>query len=223
MRKPTAEERQAIADAVHAAEAGTSGEIVTIIAERSDRYHDVALLYAVLAMLLVPALFATSPGLPDAILGLVTGGWSIPSPRELILVTFASTAMIGAMTYAVLCSLPLRLAITPRALRRQRVRRRAIELFRVGTEARTVGRTGILIYLSLGERMAEIVADQAIHTAVPNERWGDAMAALVANVREGRIADGMIDAIGKVGAILIANLARASDDANELPDRLIEL
>ncbi len=223
MRKPTPAERQAIADAVHAAEAGTSGEVVTIVADRSDSYHDVALVYTAFAMVLVPVLFAAWPTLPEAVLSLFTGGWAVPLPRELMLITFVAMVTAAAIIYVGMHFLPGRFFFTPRALRRRRVRKRAIDLFRVGTEARTIGRTGILIYLSLDERMAEIVADSAIHTAVPDAHWGDAMTALVAQVREGRIADGMIAAIGKVGTILSANLPRAADDANELPDRLIEL
>ena len=43
------------------AERDSDGEIVTIVARRSDAYHDVALHYAVLAMLLVPAWWAVVP------------------------------------------------------------------------------------------------------------------------------------------------------------------
>jgi putative membrane protein len=49
------------------------------------------------------------------------------------------------------------------------------------------------------------------------------MTDLIADVREGRIADGMIAAIRDVGDVLAAHLPRADDDVNELPDRLIEL
>ncbi len=84
---------------------------------------------------------------------------------------------------------PARLAKAAAFLER-RVRRRAIQYFKVGAERRTQARVGILLYLSLDERMAEIVADEAIHKAVPAERWGDAMAALVDEVRVGRPAAG---------------------------------
>ena len=49
----TAAERDAVTAAVAAAEAGSDGEIVTIVAARSDAYHDVALHYAVLALLAI--------------------------------------------------------------------------------------------------------------------------------------------------------------------------
>ena len=55
------------------------------------------------------------------------------------------------------------------------------------------------------------------------EDWGKAMADLVQPVRDGRIADGLVDAIGDVGVLLAQHLPRASDDVNELPDRMIHL
>ncbi len=223
MKRPTAEDRKRVSDAVHAAEGNTSGEIVTIVADRSDRYEDIALVYAGLAALFVPALFAAWPALPLGLIALVTGGWGEAQARELMLLTLVAMAIVSALKFGALQYEPLRMFWTPRAVRRRRVRRRAIELFKVGAEARTTGRTGILIYLSLGERMAEIVADEAIHAKVPDTEWGDAMIALVAEVRQGRIADGMIAAVERVGAILAAHLPRAVDDVNELPDRLIEL
>ena len=223
MRKPTADERDRVSKAVHAAESGTSGEIVTIVADRSDGYHDVSLLYAGLAALLVPVLFAAWPALPSMILTRVTGGWGDAEIRDLMLLVFVGMVAVFLLKTLALSRMSIRLAFMPKQLRRRRVRRRAIELFKVGTEARTTGKTGILIYLSLGERMAEIVADEAIHAVVADTEWGDAMIAMVAEVREGRIADGMIAAVAKVGTILATHLPRASDDVNELPDRLIEL
>ena len=51
----TDHDRMAVTQAVAAAELTTNGEIVTVVAGRSDAYHDVALHWAVLAMLLVLA------------------------------------------------------------------------------------------------------------------------------------------------------------------------
>ncbi len=212
-----------LSQAVRSAEADTSGEIVTIIADRSDAYHDVGLHYAILAMLFVPVLFAVLPQWPDAILRLVTSGWGereIPALYVLIFFLMVTVFLIVRYTLAIM---PLRLALTPKATRRRRVRRRAIDLFKVGTEKRTTGRTGILVYLSMGERMAEIVADEAIYKRVPDTEWGDAMAAMIEQVAAGRVTDGMIAAVQKVGTILSANLPRDADDRNELPDRVIEL
>jgi putative membrane protein len=223
MKRPTVEDRQRVSHAVRAAEGNTSGEIVTIVADRSDGYEDIGLVYAGLAALFVPVLFAAWPALPLGILARFTSGWGATEVRDLMLLTFVAMALVSAVQFGALQYQPLRMYWTPKAVRRTRVRTRAIELFKVGAEARTTGRTGILIYLSLGEHMAEIVADEAIHAKVPENEWGDAMIAMVAEVREGRIADGMIAAVNGVGKILSTHLPRAADDTNELPDRLIEL
>src|SRR3546814_18061517 len=87
------------------------------------------------------------------------------------------------------------MALTPKATRSRRWRRRAVEYFKVGAERRTPARAGILLYLSLDERRAEIVADEAIHGKVAAERWGDAMAALVDEVRADKTGEGVAAAV----------------------------
>ena len=223
MKKPSAADHARVSDAVHGAEGGTSGEIVTIVADRSDGYEDIALVYTGLIALFVPILFAAWPALPLEIVARFSSGWGGAEVRDLMLLAFAAMALVSALVFTTLQWEPLRARLTPKATRRRRVRARAIELFKVGAESRTTGRTGILIYLSLAEHMAEIIADEAIYSKVAATEWGDAMIEMVAEVREGRIADGMIAAVTHVGAILSAHLPRADDDANELPDRLIEL
>ena len=71
--------------------------------------------------------------------------------------------------------MPLRLVLTPPATKHRRVRRRAITIFQAAAERRTGGKTGILIYLSIAERRAEIVADEAILKVTDEHAWGEAM------------------------------------------------
>lgn len=213
-----------ISQAVHDAEQQTSGEIVTIIADHSDRYADVALWWAsgiaIFALGWVTVFDEFYTGMVSELLGSWTIRWT---PREVL--ELALTITIGKFlgSWLLLMWRPLRLALTPGVIKSDRVRRRAVRYFKVGAERRTTGRTGILIYVSLAEHRAEIVADEAIHARVPNEVWGDAMADMIADVREGRIADGMVAAVRDVGVVLAEHFPRADDDRNELPDRLIEL
>ena len=51
----------------------------------------------------------------------------------------------------------------------------AVRKFKVGAERRTTGHTGVMIYLSMREHRAEIVADESIASKVPAEVWGEAM------------------------------------------------
>ena len=55
------------------------------------------------------------------------------------------------------------------------------------------------------------------------ETWGDAMAELLVEVKQGRVGDGIVAAIERVGAVLAEHFPRLADDRNEIPDKLIEL
>lgn len=220
----TADEHARVSAAVQAAEQDTSGEIVTIVADHSDRFLDVALWWSILAAVLALAAVVAFPGFYGWLMGLLTNGWMAePNPGEMLELALAIVVITFVAVRLILQWIPLRLALTPGIVKSRRVRRRAIRYFKVGAERRTAGRTGILVYLSLIEHRAEIVADASIHGVVPQERWGEAMVDMLAHVREGRIADGMIAAIGDVGAILSEHFPRKDGDVNELPDRLIEL
>lgn len=217
------EDHARVSAAVTAAERATDGEILTIVADRSDAYHDVGLHWAVLAMLLALATIAI---VPDFYLGLLDRlvGWQHRwTPRELLTILLVVLTIKFLAVRYILAWKPLRMALTPRATRARRVRRRAIELFKVGAEKRTASRTGVLLYLSLSEHRAEIVADQAIHARVSPEIWGEAMAALVDAVRAGRPGEGMAAAVERIGAVLAEHFPHTGTDPNELPDRLIEL
>jgi putative membrane protein len=217
-------EHAAVSAAVAKAEQLSDGEIVTIIAPKSDSYHDVGLHYSVLAMLLVPAALAMVPqGLIDRGLALLLG-WNAELARGmLMMLLFALLAFIFLIVRFALAWMPLRMMLTPARTKNRRVRRRAIELFRVSADQRTSGRTGVLLYLSLLEHRVELIADQAIHGRVEPEVWGDAMAILIENVKGGRPGQGMTLAVEKIGAILAEHLPPTGGNPNELPDRLIEL
>ena len=101
--------------------------------------------------------------------------------------------------------------------------RRAIMLFKTGGERRTIGRTGILIYLSMAEHRAEIVADEAITKVTTPETWGEAMTALLTEVKAGRPGDGIVAAVGIIGEVLAEHFPKTNEDTNEIPDKLIEL
>jgi putative membrane protein len=217
-------EHAAVSAAVAAAEQRSDGEIVTVMAPRSDAYHDVGLHYAVLAMLLVPAALAFVPqSWIDWALGTLFGWNASPSRAQLMLLLFVLLTVKFLAVRFLLAWMPLRMALTPASTKNRRVRRRAVELFRASAENRTTGRTGILLYLSLLERRAEIVADQAIHSRVEADVWGEAMTALIDQVKAGNIGAGMTQAVEKIGIVLAEHLPASRENPNEIPDRLIEL
>lgn len=220
----TSEDRKRIADAVSAAEAASAGEIVTIVTPQSDSYRDVALAWSVFIAFLALAALELAPmfylGLIERLLGLWAHEWT---PRQVLGIALTAAVIKFIAMLLIMAWRPLRLALTPSPIKSARVHARALTCFRIGAEGRTTGRTGILIYLSLAEHRAEIIADEAIASKVSPEVWGDAMHALLGPIRAGQIGEGMVAAIGKVGAVLAEHLPRAADDENELPDRVIEV
>jgi putative membrane protein len=209
---------------VATAERASDGEILTIVAAESDSYHDVALHWAVAAMILVLALASWQAAKLTEVWERLFADWGEHvSPGQLLFFAMI-LAVLGFLSVLLLLrSRSMRLALTPGATKTRRVRRRAIALFRAAAERRTVGRTGVLIYLSLAERRAEIVADQAVTSVTTPECWGDAMAELVGEIRAGRPGEGLALAVEEVGEVLTRHFPKTSADTNEIPDKLIEL
>jgi putative membrane protein len=220
----TQADHEKVSKAIAAAEATTDGEIVAVVSPLSDSYHDVALHWAVAMMILVLAWAAWRPDWLQWWFGQFLGGWR-PEPTLSELLTFLMVLAVLKFTAVLLILkwMPLRLALTPAATKHRRVRRRAVDLFKAAAERRTENRAGILIYLSMGEHRAEIVADRAITDVPAPETWGEAMASLIADVRDGRPGDGICAAIQQVGIVLSEHFPKTTDNPNEIPDKLIEL
>ena len=214
-----------VSEAVASAELTTSGEIVTVLADSSDGYTDVALVWAAAVAFSAMSVFAVFSdfflGLWD---GLFHGGWAGDWTHGEVLTVMLG---FGLLTFAAMLALqvwrPLRMALVPGPIKALRVRGAALRHFKVGAEKRTSGRTGVLIYLSMTEHRAEIVADEAIAGQVPAEVWGMAMADMLVEIRKDCIAEGIAAGVRDVGAVLAEHFPRGSEDMNELPDRLIEL
>lgn len=220
----TPDDHAIVTSAIAEAEHMTSGEIVTIVTDLSDHYEDVAVVWASIAAFLALSCYAIFPQFYLGIVHGMTGGWQHDySAGEYLAMVFAAMALKWLGTWLILKWMPLRLALTPKHIKMRRVRARAISLFKVGTEAKTVGRTGVLLYLSMKEHRAEIVADEAIAGKVAPEVWGDAMIALLDHVKAGRPGEGMAEAVRQMGIVLAEHFPKGSENPNELPDRLIEL
>jgi putative membrane protein len=218
------EDHSRISAAIEAAEALSDGEIGTMVARQSDDYTEWAALLCTAVAFAVPALLAVWPETYTDAISWITGGWvEQVTTTELLSATLGAQLLLFLLCWLLLRWQPLRVALTPARLKRHRVRDAAIRAFRIGIEARTRAATGVLIYLSIAEHRAEIVADSAITDRVGAEEWGDAMAVLIAEVKADRPGNGIVEAVKMAGALLARHFPRSDDDRNELPDRVIEL
>lgn len=218
------DDHRLVSAAIAAAERSSDGEIVAVTTDRSDSYHDVALHWSVLVLVATLAIFAAWPDVLRFWFDALLGGWRPePSLRELLTLLLVLSVAKFSIVLLALRWMPLRLALTPGATKTRRVRRRAIQIFKAAAERRTLGRTGILIYVSLGEHRAEIVADEAIAKVTTAECWGEAMEALLVEVKAGRIGEGIAAAVDRVGVVLAGHFPKSVDNINEIPDKLVEL
>jgi putative membrane protein len=190
-----------ISAAIHAAEAKTSGEIVCVLALASCDATALPILIAALAALALPWLLVALTAMPVS--------WIL----LLQLVVFFALA-------AVLCLPRVRIALVPRAARRAIAHRVAMEQFMIRGVGHKKDRTGILIFVSLAERYARIIADQGIATRVPQSQWQGAVDALIAHTRGGNVADGFIAAVDLCGKVLEQHFPRSEPSRDELPDRI---
>ncbi len=200
----TIEDERRISAAIATAEKKTSGEIVAVIAAESDSYSFVPYLWAALAALLVP--------LPLIFLT----WWPIQWIYLLQLLVFAAGV-------AVLWSRAMRQLLVPANIKRERAHARAVEQFLVQNLHTTDGRTGVLIFVSLVERYAEILADSGIHQKVPQATWDAIVAKLTSDISAGRTSDGFVHAIETIGGLLVKHFPPGTYDPNKLPNHLIVL
>ena len=200
----TAQDEARIAEAIAKAETGTAGEIVAVIAVRSSGTGYFALLWAALGALAVP--------------------W------PLIYFTWWPMQWVFGLQLAVFFALlavfqlePLQRWIVPAAVGRRWAHQRAVEQFLALGLHTTQSRTGVMIFVSVAERYAEILADTGIDRRVPAGTWQTLVDELTRRIGEGRAADGFLTAIAASGRLLAEHFPPGSRNLDELPNRLIVL
>ena len=146
--KLSEQDRIRVGEAVTRAEANSDGEIVTVVSNFSDAYHDAVLHWALLVAFLVLCVVASAPVFFTGLLDRVTGGWLIWTPRELMTALLALVLVKFLVARWIFGLKAIRFALVPASTKARRVRRRALLLFRLATENRTRARTGVLLYLA---------------------------------------------------------------------------
>jgi putative membrane protein len=196
----THEDHEAVSAAIAQAEQRTCGQIVCVLAHASSDYAYIPILWASALALLVPWPL------------IVFTQWSV----QWIYLAQVAVFIVACLVFS---WMPLRLLLVPRPTQRAQAHRAALEQFVVRRIAHTKNRCGVLIFVSLAEHYARIVADEGIAQKVPSAEWQAAIDALTAHMHEGRMAAGFIAAIERCGAVLAAH-APPDGSPNVLPDRL---
>ncbi len=206
LREPiSAEERHAIEAAIRQAEQATSAEFVAAIVRRAERHHAVSLTAG-----LVGALAVT----------LIAVWWD----RWMsVLIALGLQCAVFALIYAAFELTPLSAWLAPRRKRAMKVRRLARLLFFERGLGALPAHNGVLLLVALAERQVEIVPDHALDALVGTGEWQRIVDAFTATAGAGKVAAALESAIRDLGAVLGRHYPAVPDQANRIPDRLIEL
>ncbi len=211
-------ERQAVAEAITAAESQTSGEIVPVVATASGRYDRAGDLFGVVTALI--ALAGVWIGFQD--IRLVETEWGQQLSPTLGLLPVLAIVLAGFVLGTCLATLvpELRQPFITRKELEEEVARSTAEIFQRLRLRRTAGATGILIYVSLYERRVRVLGDDAIAARLSDSDWQGVCDLVVQGLRKGQAADGLIRAIAACGELLATHFPIQPDDVNELSNEL---
>lgn len=209
-RSITLEEHARIAAAIKAAEASTDGEIYCVVAHASDGYFFPAAFTATVAML--AASLAAAFGLEYL--------WLTVRLPHFVL----AQALAAACVFVLLWLVPgLRIHLVPRRLRYEAAHANAVKQFLARNVHLTSARTGVLVFVSLAEHYAEVLADSGIDARVGQHVWDGVVRDLTAQAASNRLAEGFVQAVAAVGAVLAEHFPVSPGDVNELDDHLVEI
>lgn len=197
-------EQESIRQAVKSAEAATSGEIATMVVERSDSYREAETLGAVLVA-----------GLLAVIACLAIHHVTIWTYVPLVFFLFFPVRLLFNRFPR------LKLPFIGRRRLEEAVRERAVRAFYEKGLYRTREETGILIFISLLEHKVWILGDRGINARIPADSWQRMARELAEGIKGGRACEALCSVIASCGAELASHFPRRSDDENELTDEVL--
>jgi putative membrane protein len=199
------QQKHQISDAIARVEKRTSGELVVVIVPRS---RDYAYFRA------VPALAAT--------IGIAWAAYSaLPTVHSAWV--FASQGVLWPAFFALFGWAPLLRRFVPSEVQARAVDGRIKQLFIERGLTETRDRSAVLILISEAEHRVQILADRGIHVCLPADHWNGEVRSIVQAIRRGEAAAGLSGAINSIGAKLAEHFPPLANNANELPDRVIDL
>ncbi|WP_449102141.1 TPM domain-containing protein [Pseudomonas extremaustralis] len=197
-------EQRQVAEAIARVEQQTDAELVTVLAARADDYAYIPLLWASLIALVVPGVVHYLSGY----------------------LTMYTLLLAQWVTFIVLClvfCLPrVTTRLIPRSVRHWRASNLARRQFLEQNLHRTIGSTGVLIFVSEAERYVEILVDDGISKRLDDSHWVGIVKAFTQQVKQGQTLAGFIACIEACGELLKVHVP-VTQARNELPNRLVVL
>ena len=82
----------------------------------------------------------------------------------------------------------------------------------------TKHKTGVLIFLIFDEKYYDILADEGIHSKIPDSLWTDIESRIIQEFRNEGYLNGILHIIDRIGSILKKEFPREEEDKNEISD-----
>jgi putative membrane protein len=201
------DEIRTIETAVQVAEFETEGEIVPVIVKRSSTVGHVPLTLTLIITLML------------VILEIPYSEWLWVRPWVwvwplVIVVIYYISFLIAKIPFI------QKILVSERDEVDQVHQRAQLEFF-LNKINRTKGGTGILIFVSVMEKKAVILADEGIASKLPQEAWNEVLGELRKHMGSGDWVSGFKNAIERSGAILREHFPATGSNDNELKNQLI--
>jgi putative membrane protein len=177
-------EHQRIHAAIAQLEQSTAADLDLVVVRVSDRYSLYPLVWAAVSALAITAVVVLLR----------------PAISARIALAFQFVILIVATL--IFDFLPIRLRLVPRRVKRAHARQLAHHEFAAQYARGGSPRRRILLFVSMGERYVEILADHETYAAADRDVWDKTVSDFVAAVQAGRAADGILAAIKSCGAVL---------------------
>jgi len=208
-------EASEISQAVAQAEAGTMGDIVPMIVRRSSAVRHVPVILSLCFCLLFLGfeLLGVSGWYLSDLVPLLTAHWGFQ-------LGFLSSLIVLAWWLSHLH--PVQRLLTSNIDEIEQVEKRAQLEFFLQRLNRTTRKTSVLIFVSVMERRAVILADEGLAKKLPAAVWNEVLAPLSACLRDGQLGKGFQDAIRRSGDLLKSHFpAESGLSAGEISNQLI--
>lgn len=201
----TRNEQDRLVKCVQDVESRTAGEIVPVIASTSSDYPRAAHLGGLFLGIVAALVLTLALGRSDM--------W----------VFLALFLPFYVLVSRLLLLYPrLRRPFITRAEMREEVEQAAVAAFHANDLHRTRDMTGILIYVSVYERMVQVLADKGIDRKVNPEVWREVVDIVTAGIRSGSPGRSLCRGVERCGELITRHFPIKPDDTNELPDLIIE-
>ncbi len=192
---------------VSVVESRTEGEILTVLVSGSTQVGHVP--WVLFGFLMTSAFILERT--------LMAWTWSLwPTSIYLVLffVLFALSRYLSKFSW-------VQRALTSNEDEIKQVNIRAELEFLQGQARNTTSKTGILLFVSLMEQRAVVLADEGIAKHYPAETWNEVVGLLTAEFKSGQYFEGFEKAVMKCGDILKSKLPAEKDNLDQISNHLI--